>query len=196
MVDKIDLRDHSPAALKRPVRSRTTTIIVHHLAPPGGLLFGDAVAFFTKDPEGVATVTLGGPYAKKVPTINEWKKTGIPADKANEGFVPYHFLVQQDGQIARMLDLAAIGAHASDFNDRSIAVCFLGTFTKSVPPLAPEAQMTAGIALITDIAEVYGTLRCIGHDKANEEMGLPKKGCPGGSFPMSRIFQAVPGVHE
>lgn len=179
MVDKIDLTDHSLAAFGRRARTRTDAIIVHHL-DIGDRTFGAAIDFFTRDPEGVATVALSGTYQEKLPTIRRWRRDGISIPYVRAGFVPYHFLVDEDGRIGRMLALSAKGAHAAGWNDRSVAVCALGKFDVHEPP---KPQLDTCRDLVMDMMTVYGRLRILGHDATLDE----PKGCPGARFPLERL---------
>lgn len=185
---KRDMTKHSPAALTRPARARTDSVVVHHLGididRDGITTIDEAVRFFTTDPEGVATVTLALSPLERRAKISEWKRTGIPAAKQAAGFVPYHFLIDRHGEVARMLPLAARGAHASGYNDRSVAVCFLGNFDKW-PPTDPE--LNAGASVVRDIFTVYGSLMVFGHDETLRAQGMPPKGCPGRGFPLDRL---------
>lgn len=189
---KEDRTNHSPAALRRPTRSHTTAVVLHHLGVDvnhdGISTVDDAVSFFTRDPEGVATVTLGGSYASKLPTIERWRRDGLPAVYQGAGFVPYHFLVDGDGNVSRMLHLEAIGAHAGAWNDRSVGVACLGDFSKRPPS---EAELAAVVDLLRDVLAVYPGVEIVGHDETLERAGLPPKGCPGPLFPLDRVRGAV-----
>lgn len=169
-------------------RDLTTTIILHRFAADhdgdGATTFDEAVRFFTQDPEGVATVALGGTYAEKLPTIERWRAQGVPAAYAARGFVPYHFLVDATGQAARMLALDLRGAHAGAWNDRSIAVCCLGNFDKHE---IREAQEAACVNVLRDILTVYPRLQIISHDEAIRFDGGKVKGCAGRFFPLDRV---------
>lgn len=188
MIAKLDMTDHSPAATRQPKRGHTDTILVHHLGVDvdrdGISSFADAVAFFTSDPEGLATIYLPGSYESKLPTIAAWKRDGVPAEVKAAGCVPYHFLVDATGACARMLPLEARGAHAGAWNDRSVAIAFLGDFSTRAPS---TEEFEAGIELARDIRAVYGNAIILGHDETLIMQKLPTKGCPGPMFPLERF---------
>lgn len=192
MIEKVDHRGHSPAVKARPIRAHTTAVVVHHLGVDVDhdslTTVEDAIAFFTRDPEGVATVTLGGSYTSKLPTIERWKADGLPAVYQGKGFVPYHFIIDGAGVVHRMLDLAAVGAHAGAWNDRSVGVAFLGDFSKRPPT---GAEVDAGVALLEDIRAVHAAAEILGHDETLIRDGLPPKGCPGKFFPLDAIRSRV-----
>lgn len=192
MVSKIDMTGHSPAATTQPTRSHTDSILIHHLGidanKDGIFTFEDAVAFFTLDPEGLATILLPGSYDSKVPTIRAWQRDGLPATVQGRGFVPYHFLVDSTGRAARMLPIEARGAHAGAWNDRSVAIAFLGDFSKA-PPSTEEFD--TGVALARDIRSVYAATALFAHDETLIMQGIPPKGCPGPGFPLDHFRAAV-----
>lgn len=191
---KEDLTEHSFGARSRPKRMTTDAIVVHRFGGPGvALTFDDAIRFWTKNPEGLATTLLAGTYAEKLPIIQKWRRDGVPdlhggKPIAGRGFVPYHFLVDGAGRVARMLALEARGAHAGAYNWKSVAVACLGDF-RSTPP--PEPQVQACIELIRDIRSVYPHAVVIDHDEANRRMHLPVKGCIGSRFPLARVIASL-----
>lgn len=187
---KEDRTEHSFGARARPKRSTTDAVLIHRFGGPGvALTFDDAIRFWTKNPEGLATTLLAGTYAEKLPIIEKWRRDGVPDQHqgkriAGRGFVPYHFLVDGSGRVARMLALEARGAHAGSYNWKSVAVACLGDFRAAAPP---EPQVAATIALLRDILAVYPNADVIDHDEANRRMHLPVKGCVGDRFPLARV---------
>jgi hypothetical protein len=192
MIEKADRRDHSPAVRARPMRVHTTAIVLHHLGidinRDGATTVDEAIDFFVRDPEGVATVCLGGAYSSKVPTIARWKADGLPAVYQGRGFVPYHFLVDADGGVHRMLDLTSIGAHAGAWNDRSVGVACLGDFAARPPTISEVASL---VSLLRDILSVYPHAEIVSHDETLERDGQQPKGCPGKFFPLEGVREAV-----
>lgn len=181
------MRDHSEAAGLRPTRGITTTIVIHHLHVPGPgdkTSFGSAIEFFTMNPEGVATVAVSGDYRSKLPTINRWRKEGVPPTYRRKGFVPYHFLVDDEGRVGRMLDIRAKGAHAGRWNANSVAVCALGDFRTSAPG---DLQYQSIRSTILDLFAVFGILVVLSHDETLVRDNYPMKGCPGPRFPLDRL---------
>lgn len=187
-MNKIDLTGHSPAVKDRPVRGSTDSILVHHIGididRDGETTFEEVIEFFCRDPEGIATVVLGGTYASKRPTIERWRRDGVPAVYQGRGLVPYHFGIDRLGRAARFLPLNARGLHAAGYNDRSVAVAFLGDFKREPPT---KAELDAGIAVIRDIRAVYPRTLILGHDETIVAAGGAPKGCPGAAFPLEEM---------
>lgn len=203
MILKTDMRKHSAAVERRPIRSSTRAIVVHHLgvdiAPRDGVTtIGESVYFFTKTAEGISTVAMSGSYASHVDWIKRMNAKGPPFitdDGRNvtaAGFVPYHFVIDRVGEVYRMLDLAAKGAHAGnakrDWNEISVGVAFLGDFSRAAPT-SPE--LVAGVALLEDILSVHRHAEILSHDETLLRDGLEPKGCPGKYFPLDEIRRLV-----
>lgn len=189
---KLDFTDHAPAVQNRPTRSRTSAIVLHRTAEDDNLdgvtTFSEVVRFYTKDPEGVATVVLPGAYVSKLPQIRDWRARGVPAATKERAFVPYHFLIEASGEVARMLPLAVRGAHAGAWNDRSVGIAILGNFELHEPT---AAQVDAVLELIKDIRTVYPRAAVLGHDDTLTLDGMPPKGCPGRFFPLAHVKELV-----
>lgn len=188
-LDALDLRARARRAT-RPKRKRTTTIVLHHFGVEP-LTLENLVQFFTDDAEGVATVTLGGSYARKLPTIRSWRQRGVPEHRKAQSFVPYHFAIDPDGAVAQYLDLDDVGAHAATVNSRSVAVALLGMFHRAPPS---EAQISALFGVLRHLASTYGALELIGHDEANVRGGLSAKGCPGAHVDLETLRAWFAGV--
>lgn len=176
-------RDMRDPERPRPRRQRTTSIVVHHFGveplTPEGMR-----AFFLEDPEGVATVTLSGTYASKLPTIRSWRQRGVPEHRRAQAFVPYHFAVAPDGRVAQFLDLDAVGAHAAGANDRSVAVALLGTFDHEPPS---DEQHAALRRLLRTLVAFYPRVVVEGHDDVNRRVLRVEKGCPGAHVDLAGI---------
>lgn len=188
----IDRTDHSAAARTRPTRGSTDAIIVHRFAvdldKDGAFTFDEAIAFFTRDPEGIATVTLSGTYATKLPTIERWRKDGVPAAYEGAGFVPYHVLVDARGDRVQTLSLRSRGAHASAWNDRSIGIATLWRSDLRAPP----SELVIGTArALADLLTIYPRAEVIGHDDTLTRAGHPAKGCPGLHFPLGYVIDVA-----
>ena len=85
----------------RPKRKWTSYIVLHRITVGEGVK--GIVDFFTTDPEGVATCTIGG-FEKRLDAIRDWRKNGVPDWAKKKAYVPYNFLVGRDGKIYKMLD--------------------------------------------------------------------------------------------
>lgn len=190
-----DYTGHAPAVANRPQRSGFQAIVLHRIgnsaAEPDGRegRSADAVVrFFTADPEGVATVTLSGSHDEKLPTIERWRRDGVPEEMAARAFVPYTFLVEPDGALWQMLPLGTVGAHAVSYNAGGVGVALIGDFRAEEP--AP-AQVDAGVAVCAALLRRYRTdaraVRVLGHD----EVRTPPKQCPGPRFPLDLMRQRI-----
>lgn len=187
--DAADRRDHSRAATHRPLRRRTTAIVLHRTIGLDADADGDADAddvlkFFTQDPEGVATVALGGSYASKLAVIKSWRASGIPAAYQGKGFCPYHVLVDTRGKVTLALDLAVVGAHAGPWNDRSVAIAVIADPRTQEPP----APMVAGVVrAVARMLTLWPDVDIVDHDHVNTAIGAPHKGCIGALFPLASV---------
>lgn len=184
-----DRRDHSRAAMGRPLRRRTTAIVLHRTIGIDADKDGDADAddvfqFFTRDPEGVATVAVGGSYASKTALIKSWRTSGIPAAYQGKGFCPYHVLVDTRGVVTLALDLAVVGAHAGPWNDRSVAVAVIADPRTQQPP---PAMVAAVVKVVARLLTLWPGVDVVDHDHVNASIGAPHKGCIGELFPLAAV---------
>lgn len=58
----------------RRMRHRTTEVTVHKIGPGGMRTADECARFFLASPEGVATVSLGGDWAAKLPVFYAWAR--------------------------------------------------------------------------------------------------------------------------
>lgn len=193
MIGAKDRTDHTPAALARPKRTRTTAIVLHRTInvdanKNGSRDADDVFHFFTRDPEGVATVTIGGPYLQKKALIEEWKKKGIPAAYQGRGFCPYHVLVDVYGRATLALGLDLKGAHAGPWNDRSVAVAVIADPRTEVPP---QAMIDGVIDAVAQLLALYPGADVVDHDFVNRAIGAPAKHCIGEKFPLAEVCKAA-----
>ena len=93
----------------------------------------------------------------------------------------YHFFVRKDGTIYRGRPEDVVGAHATNYNAKSIGICFEGDFmVESVP----KAQLEAGKELVAYLKDKYK----ISTVKAHRD--LMATSCPGVKFPFDEIANA------
>lgn len=190
----VDKTDHSPAAGKRPKRTATSMIVLHRTINvdadrDGDRDFDDVLRFFTRDPEGVATVTIGKRYAELLPIIKEWRAKGIPAAYQGRGFSPYHFLVDARGGVAQALPIDAVGAHAGrKANLVSVAVAVVGDPRTEQPT---KAMIAACVDVVAALLARYPGCEVIDHDEVNRRHGYLAKECIGGLFPLAEVATAA-----
>lgn len=193
MIGATDRTDHCGAAVARRARTSTTAIVLHRTInidadKDGDRDVDDVIRFFCKDPEGVATVAVGGSYATKKPLIEEWKKKGIPAAYQGRGFVPYHVLVDVNGKAFQMLDLLARGAHAGSWNDRSVAVAVVADPRTEMPG---QAMIDGVVGVVAQLLRLFPGCVVVDHDFVNRAIGSPEKGCIGKLFPVDQVRAAA-----
>lgn len=163
----------------RPTRRFTAMIVLHRITVGKGVT--GIVDFFTTDPEGVATVVVGG-LEKRLDSIRDWRAGGVPSWASEKAFVPYHFLVDRDGKINRMLEEDARGAHCAGVNNHSIGIGVVGDFRKRE---ATGAQILSLKKLCRNLLRKYRRqleksepIRT--HDEVRRKLqGKKPKGCPG-----------------
>lgn len=95
--------------------------------------------------------------------------------------IGYNFFVRKDGQIYRGRPEDVVGAHAANYNSKSIGVCFEGDFTEET---MPKAQLEAGKELVAYLKDKYKITSVKGH------RDLMATDCPGKNFPFNEIAKA------
>lgn len=93
------------------------------------------------------------------------KKQGWPG-------IGYHFLISETGVIYQGNALETISNHAVQANSRGVGICFLGNFTKVVPP---PAQLRAGAHLVAWLMQELN----IGLDNVKGHREFMETACPG-----------------
>jgi hypothetical protein len=165
----------------RPCRQSTKYVVMHRIGV--GRCALDVEEFFTKNAEGVATVTVRP--AKLAETIKKWKLYGVPERYKARAFVPYHFVIDLNGGITQFLDYDARGAHCYGYNSHSIGVACIGDFRIEK---TTDAQMYASQVLCRDLLFKYGeTVRIKRHDDLRRANNQRIKGCPGRNYPFERV---------
>lgn len=99
--------------------------------------------------------------------------------------IGYHFFVRKDGQIYRGRPEDVVGAHATNYNSKSIGICFEGDFTEEA---MPKAQLEAGKELVAYLKDKYKMTNVKGH------RDLMATSCPGKNFPFDEIAKAGKAV--
>jgi N-acetyl-anhydromuramyl-L-alanine amidase AmpD len=104
--------------------------------------------------------------------------------------IAYHYYVRTDGRVYRGRPENWKGGHTTGYNHNSIGICFEGNFETDV---MPDAQLSAGRALILDILTRYPSAVI----KAHRDLGVTA--CPGKNFPFDRMMkenQAVATIYQ
>lgn len=171
-----------PAKINRPVRKMTTSIIVHRIKL--GKVVDDVHEFFTQDPEGVATVTIGG-FEERLDAIRDWRKYGVPDKYQRLAYVPYHYIISRKGDVYQYLPEEAKGAHCAGSNSTSIGVACFGDFRRSKPT---AAQILKTKYLCRDLWMRHPDVRGVyGHDDILAMRNKKPKQCPGPNFPIEEV---------
>ena len=108
----------------------------------------------------------------------------IHQEHLNKGWagIGYNFYVRLDGSIYKGRGWEYIGAHAgasSGYNGKSIGICFEGDYTQLTK--MPVVQYNAGVALIKEALNKYGSLEIVGHKD------VYATACPGTHFPLDEM---------
>ena len=89
--------------------------------------------------------------------------------------VGYHFFIKRDGTVQKGRDLMDGGAHAVNYNEKSIGICMAGGLKED--GTTPEAnytpaQWSALEGLVKDMAQQFPGAKVIGHND------VAAKACP------------------
>ena len=95
--------------------------------------------------------------------------------------IGYNFFIRKDGQIYRGRPENVVGAHATNYNSKSIGICFEGDYTVES---MPKAQLEAGKELVAYLKDKYKITKVKGH------RDLMATSCPGKNFPFDEIANA------
>lgn len=101
--------------------------------------------------------------------------------------IGYNYFVRKDGQIYRGRPEDVVGAHATNYNSKSLGICFEGDFTVES---MPKAQLEAGKELVAYLKDKYKITKVKGH------RDLMATSCPGKNFPFDEIANAKQSVVE
>ncbi|XP_077293930.1 peptidoglycan-recognition protein SC2-like [Arctopsyche grandis] len=80
--------------------------------------------------------------------------------------IGYSFGVGGDGLAYEGRGWARVGAHAPGFNDRSIGICNIGTFTSVLPPASQLTAVKELIAQGVSLGRISSNYKLIGHRQA------------------------------
>lgn len=98
--------------------------------------------------------------------------------------IGYNFYVRKDGTIYEGRPIQCAGAHATNYNSKSVGVCFEGDF-HNVDKAMCAAQLNAGKELVKYLLGRYPKAKVIGH----RDVG--STACPGQHFPFSAIVSGA-----
>lgn len=91
--------------------------------------------------------------------------------------IGYHFVIKTDGTIQEGRPLDSLGAHATDYNNRSIGICLVGGIDSkgnSVNNFS-DAQFKSLDTLVQALVKRYGTItKIVGH----RDLPNVRKDCP------------------
>jgi len=165
--------NYSQGQNKTPVAEpETDTIVIHHTATKPGITWQKLSAIqkktlYTADPNNPdpnSVLILGEEYHSQ-----HYRKIG---KKKIEVYYAYHFLIREDGKAERLLEDDDIGWHSNkwEINERSIAICLDGDYSKNPPP---EIMLKTIGRLIKKYSEDYDLKKLLAHGD------IRKTDCPG-----------------
>jgi len=183
------LKNKIPSSLSRPPRKRTTSIILHRIKI--GNSVDDVEEFFTSDPEGVATVTIGN-LQERLDAIRDWRKYGVPDWASRLAYVPYHYVISEDGLVHQYLNYEAKGSHAAGINSTSVGIGTFGDFRRFNPT---QKQVLAAKYLCRDLMFKHESINNIyGHDEILSMRNKKVKNCPGPNYPVDKVSSWAKGA--
>ena len=106
--------------------------------------------------------------------------TSIHSQHINQGYggIGYHFYVRKDGKIYAGRPIGTIGAHCTNYNTKSVGVCFEGNFENEK---MSEVQKKAGAELVAYLKSTYKSAAVVRHKD------MKATACPGKNFPFEDI---------
>lgn len=90
--------------------------------------------------------------------------------------IGYNFLIGEDGNVYEGRGWGKTGAHAPNFNSKSIGICFIGTFTSKLPTAAALKLAHDLIDCGTASGQISGTYKLAGHRQVTSTE------CPGNTL--------------
>ncbi len=98
--------------------------------------------------------------------------------------IGYHFLVGEDGTLYQGNAVETKSYHAVRANPYGVGICFLGNFTKQVPP---PAQLRAGAHLAAWLMQELG----VGLEGVKGHKEFMKTGCPGEQWLKGKVWKQM-----
>ena len=110
----------------------------------------------------------------------------IHSQHLNQGFtgIGYNFYIRKDGSVYEGRPIDCVGAHATNYNSRSVGVCFEGDFHSADKEMS-EAQLNAGKELVKYLLGRYPNATIVGH------RDVMATACPGQHFPFEHIIKGA-----
>ncbi len=103
------------------------------------------------------------------------------------GRMPYHFVLFREN-VYQGLKLTDIGAHAVNYNTRSVGIACLGDYRR----VAPSPMLFhAAVELAAMLKHEFPTATVRGHDELPHGSTDPGKRCPGDSWSMAEFRRHV-----
>jgi len=90
--------------------------------------------------------------------------------------IGYNFLVGEDGNVYEGRGWGKTGAHAPDFNSKSIGICVIGSFSSTAPNSAAQKAVQDLIANGVASGQISSNYKLAGHRQ------VTATDCPGNAF--------------
>jgi len=101
--------------------------------------------------------------------------------------IGYNFYIRKDGSIYRGRPENTVGAHAENYNNRSIGICAEGNYESEK---MSDAQKQAIIALLRELKQKYPNAQIKRHKD------FAATSCPGKNYPFDEIIWAITQPEE
>lgn len=105
----------------------------------------------------------------------------IHTQHINQGYsgIGYHYYVRKDGSIYTGRPIETVGAHCTNYNNKSVGICFEGNFENEK---MDEPQKKSGAELVKYLKSIYRSAIVSRHKDINATS------CPGKNFPYDDII--------
>jgi N-acetyl-anhydromuramyl-L-alanine amidase AmpD len=136
----------------------------------GKLCTHESKQYQTRPPNAIKTLVIH--HSAVPPRVGPQQVAAYHVNRLDWPGVGYHFLVGADGIIYQANSVETISYHAANVNPRGVGICFLGDFTKEVPP---SPQLLAGAHLVAWLMQELN----IALDEVKGHKELMGTACPG-----------------
>lgn len=120
--------------------------------------------------------------------VSRMFRTTPEVSRYTGGKVPYHDVIEPDGDIVHLVDWQYVTPHALSYNTTSIAIALIGDFRAAGP--SPR-QMMGFVAHLARVIHRFPEAEVSGHTALPQASAHPDKECPGALLDLSSLERAA-----